>query len=156
MNVRGFHSLFSLFFSFFFFVIVLTRLPRAVKLWTCYPTVPQQSWVFTGNGDNHLALYGGTNCVSFNGGGCGLGGCAPGTVAVRSAFPLPILDMLVLTMTCGRYSVVHRSTKYGPSPRPTRLRPRLQPKRHQPVHRLLLRRALNYIGRGRRDSSVLG
>ncbi|KAJ9107093.1 hypothetical protein QFC20_003818 [Naganishia adeliensis] len=49
-----------------------------LKLWTCLPGVAQQNWVFTG--DNHLALYGGANCVSFNGGGCGLGGCAPGTI----------------------------------------------------------------------------
>ena len=34
--------------------------------------------------DNHIAITGGTVCVDSAGGGCGLGGCAPGTKLVSA------------------------------------------------------------------------
>ncbi|KAJ9116984.1 hypothetical protein QFC22_004642 [Naganishia vaughanmartiniae] len=51
-----------------------------LKLWTCYPGAPQQNWVYTGSQDRHIALYQQTECISYSGGGCGNGGCAPGSV----------------------------------------------------------------------------
>lgn len=40
------------------------------------------SWYYTP--DQHIAITGGTQCLDATGGGCGLGGCAPGTEAVSS------------------------------------------------------------------------
>lgn len=39
-----------------------------------------QRWYYTD--DNHIAITGGSICLDGAGGGCGLGGCAPGTKTV--------------------------------------------------------------------------
>lgn len=57
-----------------------------VKIWTCYPNVPQQQWFYTA--DNHLAIYNGPGkCATYAGGGCTRIYCFPGLVSVSLEAP---------------------------------------------------------------------